>query len=499
MDLLANIPSWDDIERNLDDKFNTLNQAYSDGLQSTYDSWNGFTRRVNTTATQAYGYMGGNRIDYVKAAMRLSYPIIESNLKRKWASIEIEQILPVLLQLVKEVAMILGGSVAVGTVAGGVAGAFFFGVGAVPVAAVGAGIGLQVGNLILMALGLSAIAEYFYKGLPACLSTLQEGFATAWHADEGLKPEGLDPTGGSAYEIQERIDRAARQIAKGQEQLVLLLFTAIVTYMTRGQVKAGIIGSVDSIAARSAKLQADISNKQFANWLARNEQKLLAQPELRVDGPTPLAKSEAPEMPERRKTSEQPAETKKPPIPPPVMSLKDAVGQQTAERWITNGRQIANEADPKRSMLLTDDQIGALHGYTTNEGYVWINQALRGDAPLTPQMEAFVAHATEGLGKLPPYTAGKTFRGTSLPPNVLEKIKMGSSTSDSAFFSTSAMPEKAFNGNVRIEVKGLSGRDVSFLSGHAEAEVLYPPGTQFQVLNRIESGSTTHISYQEIL
>ncbi|CAH6338847.1 MULTISPECIES: DUF6861 domain-containing protein [Erwiniaceae] len=298
MDLLANIPSWDDIERNLDDKFNTLNQAYSDGLQSTYDSWNGFTRRVNTTttATQAYGYMGGNRIDYVKAAMRLSYPIIESNLKRKWASIEIEQILPVLLQLVKEVAMILGGSVAVGTVAGGVAGAFFFGVGAVPVAAVGAGIGLQVGNLILMALGLSAIAEYFYKGLPACLSTLQEGFATAWHADEGLKPEGLDPTGGSAYEIQERIDRAARQIAKGQEQLVLLLFTAIVTYMTRGQVKAGIIGSMDSIAVRSAKLQAEISNKQFANWLARNERRLLAEPALRVDEPAPLAKAESETM-----------------------------------------------------------------------------------------------------------------------------------------------------------------------------------------------------------
>ncbi|MGN2434014.1 DUF6861 domain-containing protein [Pseudomonas syringae] len=288
MDLLANIPSWDDIERNLDDKFNTLNQAYSDGLQSTHDSWNGFTRRVSTTATQAYGFMGGNRIDSVKAAMRLSYPIIESNLKRKWASIEIEQILPVLLQLVKEVAMILGGSVAVGTIAGGVGGAIFFGVGAVPGAAAGAGIGLQVGNLILLALGLSSIAEYFYQGLPACLSTFQEGFATAWHADEGLKPEGLDPTGGSAYVIQERIDRAAQQIAKGQEQLVLLLFTAIVTYMTRGQVKAGLMGSMDSIAARSAKLQSEISNKQFANWLARNEQKLLALPELQVNGPAPF-------------------------------------------------------------------------------------------------------------------------------------------------------------------------------------------------------------------
>ncbi|AVI87431.1 glycine zipper family protein [Pseudomonas syringae pv. tomato] len=311
MDLLANIPSWDDIERNLDDKFNTLNQAYSDGLQSTHDSWNGFTRRVSTTATQAYGFMGGNRIDSVKAAMRLSYPIIESNLKRKWASIEIEQILPVLLQLVKEVAMILGGSVAVGTIAGGVGGAIFFGVGAVPGAAAGAGIGLQVGNLILLALGLSSIAEYFYQGLPACLSTFQEGFATAWHADEGLKPEGLDPTGGSAYVMQERIDRAAQQIAKGQEQLVLLLFTAIVTYMTRGQVKAGLMGSMDSIAARSAKLQSEISNKQFANWLARNEQKLLAQPELRVNEPAPFKNAQDPQPDAQGKKPESPPKVEK--------------------------------------------------------------------------------------------------------------------------------------------------------------------------------------------
>ncbi|WP_017710546.1 DUF6861 domain-containing protein [Pseudomonas syringae] len=311
MDLLANIPSWDDIERNLDDKFNTLNQAYSDGLQSAHDSWNGFTRRVSTTATQAYGFMGGNRIDSVKAAMRLSYPIIESNLKRKWASIEIEQILPVLLQLVKEVAMILGGSVAVGTIAGGVGGAIFFGVGAVPGAAAGAGIGLQVGNLILLALGLSSIAEYFYQGLPACLSTFQEGFATAWHADEGLKPEGLDPTGGSAYVMQERIDRAAQQIAKGQEQLVLLLFTAIVTYMTRGQVKAGLMGSMDSIAARSAKLQSEISNKQFANWLARNEQKLLAQPELRVNEPAPFKNAQDPQPDAQGKKPESPPKVEK--------------------------------------------------------------------------------------------------------------------------------------------------------------------------------------------
>lgn len=92
----------------------------------------------------------------------------------------------------------------------------------------------------------------------------------------------------------------AQQLAKSQEQLVLLLFTAIVTYWTRGQVKACLMGSMDSIAARSTKLQAEISNKQFANWLARNEQKLLAQPELRANEPAPLQRLEQQELPEQK-------------------------------------------------------------------------------------------------------------------------------------------------------------------------------------------------------
>jgi hypothetical protein len=124
MDLLANVPIWADVERNLDQKFSELNQGVHEGLQSAHDNWNGFTRRVGNGASQAYGYMGGHRIDAVDRAFALSYPIIQMDLKRKWASIEIEQILPVLLQLVKEVSMILGGSVAVGTIAGGAAGAF---------------------------------------------------------------------------------------------------------------------------------------------------------------------------------------------------------------------------------------------------------------------------------------------------------------------------------------------------------------------------------------
>lgn len=289
MDLLANVPKWDDIERTLDNKFNHLNQSFDQGWESAFDGWNGFTRRVSNEATLAFGSIGGNRIESVKLAMAKSYPIIQLNLMRKWASIDVTEILPVLLQLVKEVAMIMGGSVAVGTlVVGGAAGSLAFGAGAVPGAIAGSGIGLQVGNLILLGMGLSAIADYFYQGLPACLATLYEGMVTAWNAEEGVKPPGLDPTGASAWLIDERIDAAARQLARGQEQLVMLLLTAIVTYITRGQIKAGIVGSLDGIAARSAKLQADMTNKQIAGCLARNEQKLLAHPELRRSEPSPL-------------------------------------------------------------------------------------------------------------------------------------------------------------------------------------------------------------------
>ena len=290
MDLLAHVPSWDDIERNLDDKFSVLNQSVSNGMQSAHDSWDGFTRRVSNGASQAYGAMGGNRIDNVRHAMALSYPIMQSDLTRKWASINIKEILPVLLKLVQEVVMILGGSVAVGGAIGGAVGSLAFGAGALPGAMVGGGIGLQVGNLILMGLGLAAIAEYFYKGLPACLTTLQEGLATAWTAEDGVKSPGLDPSGGSAAIIQERTERAARQLARGQEQLVLLLLTAIVTYLTRGQMKAGVMNSMESVATRSAKLRSGMSNQPFVVWLTKNEKLLLAHPELQIKGVTSIEK-----------------------------------------------------------------------------------------------------------------------------------------------------------------------------------------------------------------
>ena len=288
MDFLANIPSWDDIERNLDHKFGAINQSIDQGLQSANDGWDGMSRRVSNRVSQAYGYVGGVRIDHLQQAMALSYPIVLDDLTRKLASINITEILPVLLKLVREVVMIMGGSVAVGAGIGGAVGSLAFGAGALPGAAVGGSIGLEVGNIILMALGLASIAEYFCQGAAPCAMNLYHGVVTAWHAEDGLKPPGLDPTGGSAAMIQERTERAARQLASGQEQLVLLLLTAIVAFLM-GRYS---LNAMESVATRSFRLRAEITNKEFAEWLGRNEQQLLKLQELQLKEPSRLTNTE---------------------------------------------------------------------------------------------------------------------------------------------------------------------------------------------------------------
>ncbi|MGY4490543.1 polymorphic toxin type 46 domain-containing protein [Pseudomonas sp. TE3610] len=299
MDLATHIPTWAEIERNLNHKFSdfhhTLNHGLSSASSGLHASWNGISQRLEHGASHVYAELGGQRIDAVRQAMQRSYPLIHHDLSQRWASINIDEILDVLLGLVKQVALILGGSVTLGSIAGGVAGGVLGGgVGAAPGAVAGAGVGLEIGNLILLGLGLSAIAEYFYTGLPACLETLQNGIVTAWRVDNKASGSRLEAGGGHASTRQARIDQAARQLARGQEQLVMLLLTAIVTYLTRGQLKGALTSSAEGIAARSAVLQQQISERRLADWLARNEQKLLAERSLQPRTSAPVQQAEEP-------------------------------------------------------------------------------------------------------------------------------------------------------------------------------------------------------------
>lgn len=167
------------------------------------------------------------------------------------------------------------------------------------------------------------------------------------------------------------------------------------------------------------------------------------------------------------------------------MSMADAVGAKQAGKWAANGRSNAarNGLDVSH---LTDDQIAALHGYSTNEGYQMMNPALRGQKPMTPEIEAFTGHLDSGLEQLPSYS-GTSYRGTSPPSSVLDQYQPGNIVSDAAPKSTAIDPNKAFGGQMRETVIGKNGKDISPFSGYDETEVLYPRNTKFEVLERVDN------------
>ncbi|WP_342754836.1 PAAR domain-containing protein [Pantoea sp. MBD-2R] len=198
----------------------------------------------------------------------------------------------------------------------------------------------------------------------------------------------------------------------------------------------------------------------------------------------------------RRGTSEKPFLSVEPESP--SMSLADAVGQSMAKRWIAKGRELADAKAPELSALLSDDQIGALYGYTTDPGYEMINPALRGSTELTPEIEAFSQHASAGLDNLPTFD-GITLRGIkSLPSEVLNQYQVGSTVSDKTFMSTDSL--NAFKGAIQMKIDGYSGRDIDFLSSHSatETEVLFKPDTKFVVTERSEQNGVTRISLKEL-
>ncbi|GGF20453.1 hypothetical protein GCM10011611_28120 [Aliidongia dinghuensis] len=178
-----------------------------------------------------------------------------------------------------------------------------------------------------------------------------------------------------------------------------------------------------------------------------------------------------------------PAESSGESLPPskPTMPLSQAVGEDAAAEWTAAGRANAarNGVDVSH---LSDDEVGAIYGYTTNEGYSAINPALRGLQPMTPELSAFQTHIESGLDKLPPFS-GTSFRGTDLPPSVLDNYQVGETVADPAFASSSTT--SPFSGTTRMEMAGESGRDISFLSEYPkEAEVLFKPNTPFLVTDR---------------
>ncbi|WP_295787849.1 ADP-ribosyltransferase domain-containing protein [uncultured Microbacterium sp.] len=158
--------------------------------------------------------------------------------------------------------------------------------------------------------------------------------------------------------------------------------------------------------------------------------------------------------------------------------------------------------DPLRSDDATPEQIAAdeqaLRDYT-GPLYIDINKALRGQIPMTPELQAAIDGAVRALDRLPDHP-GTVLRGERLEPGAtyIDAYQPGRIVTNESF--TSADIDRAFPGQVQYEIESVHGKSVQHLSRFAdeENEVLFKPGTSFEVIRRREVDGQIQIYMREV-
>jgi hypothetical protein len=197
------------------------------------------------------------RVVHVTDAINSSFPAAFAEIETRLGGIKIDTIKDVLRSMLKDVALILGGSTVLGSGVGAAVGSLAFGVGAVPGAAIGATAGFEMGNLILTFTGLKSIATFMAGAVPAAIRCYGDGFREAWG-----EPDGKATWAHIAY----------KDFAKGHVLFVMAILMGIVGYLTRGKGNFPIL--MGEIRA-SAKL-----GPKFADWIELNQGSLMRNPAL---------------------------------------------------------------------------------------------------------------------------------------------------------------------------------------------------------------------------
>ncbi|MFJ4430185.1 DUF6861 domain-containing protein [Pseudomonas sp. NPDC089395] len=240
---------------------------------------------IESRVTDHMGYQGGahfrtysnepvaslalnlRRVDSVRKAFIHAEWQAAHLLRQRFAELDINSIVDELIDVVKQMAMIVAGSAITGGLLGAGIGAFGGGAGAFPLGAAGAAMGLKVSGWILGVLGLSSIAEFFIDGLPRIGEYYLDGIRIAW---EGTRDEGFNPFG---RDDPHAISSAAHHIALGHVEVVVLLLGAIVSYLTRGRGDARVLAQEMAASSKGARL---------GQWMLKHEERLKKRPDLQV-------------------------------------------------------------------------------------------------------------------------------------------------------------------------------------------------------------------------
>lgn len=267
------LPSWFEIEDRLITEVESRGLGnFRSSLNETVMSVGLVLRRVENIRTAFY------RADHEAAEL----------LRQRFADIDIANVLNELLSAVSQMAMIVAGSVLTGGAIGAGVGALAGGAGAVPGAFTGIAIGLQAGTWILGVLGLASVAEFFVDGLAPLIEHYLRGIETAWEGTRG--DEGLSPFSQDDFLV---VERASHHFARGHVEVVVLLLSAIVDYLTRGRGHAGQLAN---------EMRASGKGQRLGQWMLKHEDALKKRPDLqpRAPGKGPLTPQEPPPGPQRQ-------------------------------------------------------------------------------------------------------------------------------------------------------------------------------------------------------
>ena len=266
------------------------------------DSWQQLERWADrhTVGIRGKARLISARADSVQQAIRLSEGLAVYWILRDFRELDLQGVANDIVAVLRQCLIVMltttGGGALIGGIAGGIGGV---GVGAIPGVVVGAGAGAQVGEWILIAMGLKALAEYVVKDMPDIARDYWAGINQAWLA---ATPPPLPQQPVHVDRIA--VHHATEKIARAHVAVFVLLLMGIVAYLAKGR------GSMGELAesVRGSKI-----GPRFAEWMVSNEGRLRAEPRLRGRENTTPPRSSEPiigdqhrEATKRTSTSNQP-------------------------------------------------------------------------------------------------------------------------------------------------------------------------------------------------
>ena len=286
-------------------------QSFGNGVTPIWDSIGRPIASAMRSLTWQYEGVSG-RVHRVDVALDQAKPIALQMMVQDFGSLKIDMIAPILLKILEDIALYVGGSVVTGAVVGGLLGSLAFGAGAAPGAVAGAWAGLEIGNLVMWFMGLKSVGEYMIDKIPQAFDFYVHGFREAW----GPPPPRWEGDAICSPASLPQVGFAAQDIARGHVMMVYALLMGFVIYITRD--KAG-LAKLKAEIAGSAKL-----GPKVAEWLEQNAENLLKHPKLQK----PVEK---PAMPKAGAGGDAAAAAKPAPKPQPATPVKNGEGVSNAE------------------------------------------------------------------------------------------------------------------------------------------------------------------------